>query len=200
MGKYPRDLFFRRFGTWNGALEAADLKPIMPKGQGNNRKITEYQCFEEIERIWVELGRQPTTTDIKKGVSKFSLHAYERRFGSWRKALEFFVAYMNGEREVEQPTENEVDVQEKSIQPQAENKDKIVHKTKRDIPLRTRFLVMKRDDFKCCMCGRSPATTHGLEIQVDHIIPWAKGGESIMENLHTLCRDCNEGKGDQLET
>ena len=200
VGKYPRDLFFRRFGTWNGALEAADLKPIMPKGQGNNRKITEYQCFEEIERIWVELGRQPTTTDIKKGVSKFSLHAYERRFGSWRKALEFFVAYMNGEREVEQPTENEVDVQEKSIQPQAENKDKIVHKTKRDIPLRTRFLVMKRDDFKCCMCGRSPATTHGLEIQVDHIIPWAKGGESIMENLYTLCRDCNEGKGDQLET
>lgn len=195
VGKYPKDLMFHRFGTWNSALIAAGLIPFdHPLGSHNN-KISEYQCLEEIERIWIELGRQPTTTDIKQGLSKYSLHTFERRFGSWRKALEFFVAYMNGELEVEQPTENEVTAQEKTALPQIENKDEFVHKTKRDIGLRTRFLVMKRDDFKCCMCGRSPATTHGLELHIDHIIPWSKGGETVIDNLQTLCSDCNLGKG-----
>lgn len=198
VGKYSTDLFFRRFGTWNNALEAAGLIPSLPKGNGEKGKITEYQCLEEIERIWIELGRQPTSTDIKNGVSKFSLHTYERRFGSWRKALEFFVAYMNGEQEVEQPTDSEDSAYENPVVPKAENtenKDEFVHKTKRDIGLRTRFLVMKRDDFKCCMCGRSPATTHGLELHIDHIIPWSKGGETVIDNLQTLCSDCNLGKG-----
>lgn len=70
------------------------------------------------------------------------------------------------------------------------------HKTSRDINLRLRFLVMKRDNFKCCVCGRSPATAQGLELQVDHIKPWTKGGETTLENLQTLCRDCNLGKSD----
>lgn len=195
LGKYPKDLLFRKFGTWNNALNAAGLIPYdHPLGSPSNR-ISEYQCLEEIERIWVGIGRQPTTTDIKQGLSKYSLHTFERRFGSWRKALEFFVAYMNGEQEVEQPAENEVVIHEKAAPPIEENKDEFVHKTKRDIGLRTRFLVMKRDDFKCCMCGRSPATTHGLELHIDHIIPWSKGGETVIDNLQTLCSDCNLGKG-----
>ena len=194
-GKYSKDLFYRRFGSWNDALNAAGLIPYdHPLGNSKNR-ITEYQCLEEIERIWIELGRQPTTTDIKKGISKFSLHAYERRFGSWRKALEFFVAYMSGEQEVERPTDCEDSVKKNPVVLKAESKNEFVHKTKRDIGLRTRFLVMKRDNFKCCMCGRSPATTHGLELQIDHIIPWAKGGETVIDNLQTLCSDCNYGKG-----
>lgn len=197
-GSYSVCLFQRRFGSWSNALAFAGLEPSFPKGQGEHRKITVYQCLEEIERIWIELGRQPTTTDIKNGISIFSLHAYERRFGSWRKALEYFVAYMNGEQEVEQPTDSEDSAYENHVVPKAENtenKDEFVHKTKRDIGLRTRFLVMKRDDFKCCMCGRSPATTHGLELHIDHIIPWSKGGETVIDNLQTLCSDCNLGKG-----
>ena len=67
-------------------------------------------------------------------------------------------------------------------------------RTKRDINLRLRFLVMKRDNFKCCMCGRSPATTPNLELHIDHIKPWSKGGETVIENLQTLCADCNLGK------
>ena len=31
-----------------------------------NRNFTDEELFEEIERIWIMLGRQPTTTDIKK--------------------------------------------------------------------------------------------------------------------------------------
>ena len=83
-GTYSMDIFFRKFGSWNNALIAAGLEPFdHPLGGGTKNKITEYQCVEEIERVWIELGRQPTTTDIKNGASKYSLHVFERRFGSW---------------------------------------------------------------------------------------------------------------------
>ena len=68
------------------------------------------------------------------------------------------------------------------------------HKTSRDINLRLRFQVLKRDNFKCCMCGRSPASTPDLELHIDHIKPYSKGGETVIENLQTLCSDCNLGK------
>lgn len=194
-GLFSKSSMFKRFGTWNDALLTANLIPFeVPAG----KRINEYDILNEIERIWILLGRQPTSTDIKNGISKYSLHVFERRFGSWRKALEFFVAYMNGEQEVEKPDDS---AEEKLpyIPPRpTENKDDS-HKTQRGIGLRTRFLIMKRDSFKCCICGRSPATTQGLELHVDHIIPWSKGGETTIDNLQTLCSDCNLGKSNLLE-
>jgi len=29
----------------------------------------------------------------------------------------------------------------------------------------------------------------------DHIVPWSKGGKSVLENLQMLCTDCNLKKG-----
>ena len=193
-GKYSKSTFQRRFGSWNEALKAAGLNPFERLLGSSKARISEYACLEEIERIWIELGRQPTATDIRKGCSKFSIHAYERRFGSWRKALEFFVSYMNEERELETPVKI---VNPKAISEKTQKPDSPIpaHKTKRDISLRMRFIVFKRDDFKCCLCGRSPATTSGLELHVDHILPWSKGGETTIDNLQTLCSDCNLGKG-----
>ena len=195
-GSYSVGLYLRRFSTWNNALKTSGLEPFdHPLG---NTKVSKYACLEEIERLWITLGRQPTTTDIKNGISKYSLHTYERRFGSWRKALEFFVAYMNGEQEVEKADDLD-DIQlPTEITPKSAD-DELLHKTKRDINLRLRFTVMKRDNFKCCMCGRSPATTLGLELHIDHIIPWSKGGETTIDNLQTLCSDCNLGKSNLSE-
>jgi len=59
-----------------------------------------------------------------------------------------------------------------------------------------RFKILKRDNFKCCACGSSPAKDPSVELHVDHIIPWSKGGETIIDNLQTLCSKCNLGKGD----
>ena len=56
-----------------------------------------------------------------------------------------------------------------------------------------RYDIMERDGFKCCLCGRT--ADDGVELEVDHIIPISKGGRSDKENLRTLCRDCNRGKG-----
>lgn len=56
-----------------------------------------------------------------------------------------------------------------------------------------RYDVMRRDNFRCRLCGRSAA--NGIELEVDHIIPISRGGTSDKDNLQTLCRDCNRGKG-----
>ena len=69
-------------------------------------------------------------------------------------------------------------------------------RTSRDINLRLRFKVMQRDNFKCCACGNAPAIDPSTILHIDHIIPWSKGGETIMENLQTLCQNCNLGKND----
>ena len=70
-------LSHKRGRSWNKILELAGMEPIL------NRNFTNEALFEEIERIWIMLGRQPTTTDIKKGISKYSLQSYARRFGGW---------------------------------------------------------------------------------------------------------------------
>ena len=60
-GKYSSSAVVRHIGSWNENLLQAEM-PI-----NENRNFTDEELFEEIERIWIMLGRQPTTTDIKKG-------------------------------------------------------------------------------------------------------------------------------------
>lgn len=60
-----------------------------------------------------------------------------------------------------------------------------------------RYQVMRRDGFRCQLCGATQAD--GVKLHVDHIIPVSKGGTSDIGNLRTLCDRCNRGKGDQFE-
>lgn len=57
-----------------------------------------------------------------------------------------------------------------------------------------RFAIYERDHHRCRNCGRR---TNDLEI--DHIIPIAKGGKSNYENLQTLCHRCNVKKGSSMD-
>jgi 5-methylcytosine-specific restriction endonuclease McrA len=54
-------------------------------------------------------------------------------------------------------------------------------------------LILERDNYRCRLCGKSARDT---ELEVDHIIPVAKGGTAGLNNLQTLCIDCNRGKSD----
>lgn len=60
-----------------------------------------------------------------------------------------------------------------------------------------RYDVMKRDGFRCVLCGRT--ADDGVKLHVDHIIPVSKGGKTVMKNLRTLCEDCNLGKSDKYD-
>ena len=61
-----------------------------------------------------------------------------------------------------------------------------------------RYDILNRDHFRCSICGAS--AKEGVRLHVDHIIPIAKGGKSVPENLRTLCERCNIGKSDKIET
>ena len=74
--------------------------------------------------------------------------------------------------------------------------DKAVKARSRVISDKLRYTVLKRDHFKCCACGASPAKDSSVELHIDHIIPFSKGGETTLDNLQTLCSKCNIGKSD----
>lgn len=188
IGKYDRTTIARKAGSWNNALKISGLEIFL------NRNFSKEEMLIEIENIWIQLGRQPTSTDIKNGVSKFSLQSYARRFGGWRGALEAFIEFVNidDEKHDIEDLDTEADLDKNN----EELNEQFQHKTKRDINLRLRFRVMQRDNFKCCACGASPAKDPSVELHIDHIIPWSKGGETVIDNLQTLCLKCNLGKGD----
>lgn len=58
-----------------------------------------------------------------------------------------------------------------------------------------RFSIYERDGYKCCKCGISKRYA---KLEIDHIIPIAKGGKTTYDNLQTLCHKCNVEKGDTL--
>lgn len=61
--------------------------------------------------------------------------------------------------------------------------------------LRLRYEVMRRDNFRCQLCGRT-AAGDGVKLEVDHRTPQSQGGEDTLENLWLLCWECNSGKSD----
>ena len=59
-----------------------------------------------------------------------------------------------------------------------------------------RYVILKRDGFRCCKCGKSQVDANYVRLEVDHKIPVSQWGRTVEENLETLCRDCNRGKAD----
>lgn len=172
IGKYHATTLTRRFSSWFKCLEKAGLKPTRSK-----LNISENDLFSNLENLWKHFGRQPKYHEVKKPLSKYSVGTYERRFGSFYNALEAFIKDVNGE------VVDEKIQHSKTINP-------------RSINYRMRFKIMQRDNFKCRICGKIPANNPGVMLHVDHIIPCAKGGTAEIENLQTLCWECNLGKSD----
>jgi hypothetical protein len=64
-------------------------------------------------------------------------------------------------------------------------------------------LVFKRDQWACRICGiKTPKKLQGTNDpnapSLDHIIPIAKGGPHIYENVQCACRKCNSYKSDKM--
>lgn len=195
LGKFTTQTMHARFGSWNKAKQKANLEVIYVV----NNSIEE--LFQNILELWTLLGRQPKYGEVVSPNSKFNGSTYARRFGSWRAALEAFIDYVNSES-------NDVEIVESdnsfipiniSSDSSTETQTKIkIKRTPRGINLRLRWTILKRDNFSCRKCGRSPAKDQSIILHVDHIIPWSKDGETVIENLETLCEGCNLGKSNLL--
>jgi hypothetical protein len=204
-GKHSPSAQQARFGTWRKALYRAGLT-IHSAG------FSDLELFENILTLWQHHGRQPSISELTSAPSFiFSRSPYYRRFGSWMNALRAFVDYANGggaeatESRIAEATETLVTRADESLIDEATGRQieaatVRLRATPRDPSLRLRWRVLKRDNFKCCSCGSSPAITLGVELHVDHIHPWSEGGETILENLQTLCSKCNLGKSNLLPT
>ena len=186
MGTFSAPTISKAFGSWSKALAAAGLKVSSMW----HPKANDDELLSNLATVWETLGGQPKQNDLRQPLSRFSADTYKRRFGSWRKALEFFVENTADGAPSTISTEPSIAVGD--ITPAPPEK----HRTQRDPSWRLRFLVNRRDRFTCRACGRSPANEVGVVLHVDHIDPWSKGGETTLENLQTLCEKCNLGKSD----
>lgn len=70
------------------------------------------------------------------------------------------------------------------------------HVPGRRITFSRRSRVFERDYATCVCCGFFPHTERdsGL-LEIDHIVPFARGGTNAIDNLQVLCERCNNMKG-----
>ena len=194
-GKYTHVTMGVRFGSWNKAKEKANLEVTYVTNNSNE------VLFQNILELWTLLGRQPKYSEVISPNSKFHGSTYANRFGSWRGALEAFIEYVNSDNsteEVEEANSQLITINVQSKNSIATQKEIKIKRTPRGINLRLRWIILKRDNFSCKKCGRSPAKDPSIILHVDHIIPWSKDGETVIENLETLCEQCNLGKSNLL--
>lgn len=60
------------------------------------------------------------------------------------------------------------------------------------IPREVVDAVYRRDGGRCVYCGSTD------NLQLDHIIPFSKGGATTLENLQLLCQKCNLEKSNHI--
>ena len=58
---------------------------------------------------------------------------------------------------------------------------------------KNRMKVLKRDEYRCKICGRRSMDHIDVELNIHHVRPWSMGGLTKGNNLITLCRTCHKG-------
>lgn len=166
----------RRLGKWNTIIQSVG-------GELNNTFYSEEELMENVKDAWLKKGTQPTRRDMdNKDYSTISSGTYLRHYKTWYGALEEFVKYISRD-------EKNMINEDHTLK---HNHTK--HKTKRDPSDRLKVQVLMRDGNRCRICGVE--CSGGLHnIHFDHIVPWSKGGETVLDNLQVLCSACNEAKG-----
>ncbi len=185
-----------RFGSWAEAVERAGLKPVWLRAL-----YSEAACFDNLRRVWMHLRRPPRGGEMARPPSTIREDIYRRRWGSWRAALEAFVARVNATPD--DPLRGAVRAWSASLRgrdsaqgaARAPLPPALLHGAKAALRLK----ILERDGFRCVLCGASPAHDPAhlprTRLEIDHITPFARGGRTEAANLRTLCHACNAGRG-----
>jgi len=202
-GSYSIGTFQHHFGSWKTAVAAVGYV------DGHSAKYDDEYLFSEMQRLWEMYGRQPTFKDMNRD-GKISGGVFQRRFGSWMKAIHAFCA------DRQSPDQEEIATVEiplveavhaglstegtaiPNLEFTATNSQKTILVDKRRCAGRKlSFQVFMRDNFTCVYCKRS-RLSHNVDLEADHITPWSQGGLTVIENLQTTCKECNRDKSDLL--
>jgi hypothetical protein len=189
-GKFNSSTIQRRFRSWFKAMELTGLENAR-----SGFDIDDKLLLANIADVWIKLGKQPSSKDMKRPLSNYGTSTYSRHFGTWNNALIQFIKTVQKNND-----DTVLEVVPQSINEKSESLENKNTKESRTISLRLRFSVFLRDGFRCQSCGKSPVTHPGIELHCDHIIPWSKDGKTNLNNLRTLCSDCNLGKGNMDES
>lgn len=190
------DTIVRRFGGWGAALAKAGLGdryggPVVTEGMRRKpaRGLTERQLLARLRRIARRDGVVTQAMLARK--TSMCAQTYAKRFGTWSTALRLAgLRLSNWSSATAEARAARAHARSAGTGPGGENPA-----TRRYVPYQLRFKVLKRDDYRCQLCGDSPAITRGTLLEVDHIHPFSQGGRTTEDNLRTLCRRCNQGKG-----
>lgn len=81
-----------------------------------------------------------------------------------------------------------------------ENRLKIAqsYRGTRAITVEKKIRIFERDERTCRYCGHHPSARGRNRLELDHVIPWSRGGTNDEDNLVTACHDCNMTKRDLL--
>lgn len=182
-GKMSSSVVLKRFGSLRQALQAAGLRPA------RFMNASDEELLDILEDVWVtsleKFGRRPERADLRIAGSLVSGDTIVRRFGSWRQAL--IATAVRADRERPSDSEGAPD----PLPLSSTSKRPAVRTT---LSVRKRFFVLKRDHYRCHLCNAT-----GVPLEVDHVIPAAKGGSDALDNLQALCVPCNRGKRDSIE-
>ena len=174
-GRFHSSTIARRLGGWARACELAGLISGR-QDLGHSDEVWMQNIFD----TWLRLGKQPSYGDMRAG--RFSPEGYAKRYGSWSRALLEFQKWIDsGNRRAE----TDASVEDQPAATRAHG---------RSPSLRLRWSVLQRDRFTCVSCGATPALRPGTVLQVDHVVPFSRGGRTELGNLQTLCDRCNYGK------
>jgi 5-methylcytosine-specific restriction endonuclease McrA len=212
-----QQLLFSRFGGVSAALRQAGVEQAIL-----GRRHTEDEVFENLLKVWTHYGRPPTVSEMDRPPSIIGKATYIHRYGGWRKALKAFVERANSEADGDTALDPEQDPSglpdrtgpsessttgaagTSTLQPAGRiaarprvtrrAQANVKPEDRRDPTIGLKFKVLQRDQFRCKLCGQSPATDLGCKLHVDHIVPFSKGGKTTFENLQALCLSCNVGK------
>lgn len=136
-------------------------------------------------------------TDNDEKIHYCQFGAYDEEDGNWEfnshllgKPFENFVNVLSDQKRLGNINIKLIDViliKNKSIQP----------RKRTYIPKGMRHEVFKRDNYTCVECGARKED--GVTLHIDHIIPISKGGSDELDNLQTLCSDCNLNKSNIIQ-
>jgi hypothetical protein len=175
----------RLFGSLRKGVQAAGLTPV------KYTRATDQELCSIIIKLWRHtqeaFGRSPRRGELKTFECHVSPDTFTRRYGSWTKALQAAAEHMR--TSPAGPKANGAGHATAAHPPAPPSPSGTASQRRKPLSLRKRFFVFKRDRYKCRICKRS-----GIELQVDHRVPVAQGGSDALDNLQTLCIECNRGK------
>ena len=164
------------------------------RGMHKGHKILSDEfLISKLKEAFAIFGSMPTCTVFKKDNRFPSITVYEKRFGSWNKALLTAGITTLSHKGGYAPKGSD----------KAKEWGKKMIKFRRKevlknpfVNLRMRFEVLNRDNFTCQYCGKTPQD--GIKLVVDHRNPVSNGGKTKLDNLITSCFECNAGKSNFL--